>query len=65
MSEGSLAKHTAKHEEDEKLDKELGIEVVKAVKSDKVEEKKLSPQDAIDAQARAAGLDYGEGVRKE
>lgn len=66
MSDETLKKHAKKHEEDAKLDKELGIEVVEAVAVEgSTEIKSLSPQEAIDAEARAAGLDYGEGIRKE
>lgn len=58
----SLDNHTSKHVEDKKLEKELGIEVIK-VEEEKEEEKELNPQDVIDQEARSQGLDYGEGIR--
>ena len=60
MSQQGLDGHIKTHEESEKLDKELGIEVVEAapvVVKEVVEE----PIDAITSDARLMGLDYGEG----
>ena len=56
-----LDKHVAGHLEEEKLDKELGIQVIQPVEKVEAEEE-VTPQDAIDQLARSQGLDYGEGA---
>lgn len=62
VSEQGLEGHVAKHIEDEKLEKELGIEVIVAQKTPINVD--IDPQDAITEEARTQGLDYGEGLRK-
>lgn len=62
-TEQGLEGHVAKHLEEERLEKELGIEIIDA--PEKVEEVvEVNPQDAIDKEARLQGLDYGEGLKK-
>jgi len=60
MSKQGLDTHLEGHEKEEKLSNELGIETLEtvAVKEDVKEE----PLDAITNEARAQGLDYGEGM---
>lgn len=62
MSQQGLDGHKEGHLKEEKLSKELGIEVVEATPVEKVEKVKEEPLDAITSEARAQGLDYGEGM---
>lgn len=60
MSEQGLKGHREIHLKDEKLANELGIETIESAPVEAKE--KEEPIDAITSQARADGLDYGEGM---
>lgn len=62
-TELTFKKHMEKHEREEQLDKELGIQVIAGKEISSSVDQVLG-QDAIDAQARSDGL-FGDGLQEE